>query len=336
MFCSLFLGFGCLSASFLLDGVARAFFLSSAFLLAPSKLSQLCNVDNLPSRHIHNLFLSILRTTSAASPHLSIIFVYFFLAMADQTGLEFIAVVAIITFCLVLCLRFSLVLLRGNVYLLCTVIPVVFLVLAILREFKEALHIRLAKEISDPAARAKRYPERRDYQERRYREHLATREAHEEYYKKESERLWQEEQERVLRDYSQPRAPRYGRETSNLAVPVSTVFAVWRKDCRTLLQTPELITKMPLPPHDSCPRGRCNLRSDYLKICSHRLKQLYIDSNLEEKELKAELRLWHPNGARVNQVSGEYREKVLGIANEIVQVLQEILEDLGRMKNNLG
>ncbi|CAD0042425.1 unnamed protein product [Aureobasidium pullulans] len=49
----------------------------------------------------------------------------------------------------------DLVLLRGNVYLLCTVIPVVFLVLAILREFEEALHIRLAKEISDPAARAK-------------------------------------------------------------------------------------------------------------------------------------------------------------------------------------
>ncbi|CAC9885468.1 unnamed protein product [Aureobasidium pullulans] len=215
--------------------------------------------------------------------------------MADQTGLEFIAVVAIITFCLVLCLKFSLVLLRGNVYLLCTVIPVVFLVLAILREFEEALHIRLAKEISDPAARAKRHSERRDYQERRYREHLATREAHEEYYKKESERLWQEEQERVLRDYRQPRAPRYGRETSNLAVPVSAVFAVWRKDCRTLLQTPELITKIPLPPHDSCPRGRCNLRSDYLKICSHRLKQFYIDSNLEEKELKDELRLWHPN-----------------------------------------
>ncbi|THX68540.1 hypothetical protein D6D04_10553 [Aureobasidium pullulans] len=139
--------------------------------------------------------------------------------MADHTGLELIAVVAIVTFCLVLCLKFSLVLLRGNVYLLCTVIPVVFLVLAVLREFEEALHIRLAKEISDPAARAKRYSERRDYQERRYREHLATREAHEEYYKKESERLWQEEQERVLRDYSQPRAPRYGRETSNLAVP---------------------------------------------------------------------------------------------------------------------
>ncbi|THW14329.1 hypothetical protein D6D24_05545 [Aureobasidium pullulans] len=139
--------------------------------------------------------------------------------MADQKGLELIAVVAIVTFCLVLCLKFSLVLLRGNVYLLCTVIPVVFLVLAVLREFEEALHIRLAKEISDPAARAKRYSERRDYQERRYREHLATREAHEEYYKKESERLWQEEQERVLRDYSQPRAPRYKRETSNLAVP---------------------------------------------------------------------------------------------------------------------
>jgi hypothetical protein len=51
--------------------------------------------------------------------------------------------------------------------------------------------------------------------------------------------------------------------------------------------------------------------------------------------LKDELRLWHPNGARVNQVSGEYREKVLGMANEIVQVLQETLEDLGRMKHNL-
>ncbi|CAD0029679.1 unnamed protein product [Aureobasidium pullulans] len=75
--------------------------------------------------------------------------------MADQTGLEFIAFVAIVTFCLVLCLKFSLVLLRGNVYLLCTVVPVVFLVLAVLREFEEALHIRLAKEISDPAARAK-------------------------------------------------------------------------------------------------------------------------------------------------------------------------------------
>ncbi|CAD0041516.1 unnamed protein product, partial [Aureobasidium pullulans] len=218
----------------------------------PSKLSQLCNVDNLPSRRIHNLFLSILRTTSAASPHLCTVFVYFFLTMADQTGLEFIAVVAVVTFASYSVSNSALFYfaathtrrLSGPCYLE--------------RIRRSATHTPGERDFG-PGCSGKRYSERRDYQERRYREHLATREAHEE----------------------------------------------------------------------------CNLRSDYFKICSHRLKQFYIDSNLEEKELKDELRLWHPNGARVNQVSGEYREKVLGMANEIVQVLQETLEDLGRMKNNL-
>lgn len=49
---------------------------------------------------------------------------------------------------------------------------------------------------------------------------------------------------------------------------------------------------------------------------------------LGERELKDELRLWHPNGAKVNQVGEGYKTQVLGMANEIAHVLQELLKDV--------
>jgi hypothetical protein len=49
---------------------------------------------------------------------------------------------------------------------------------------------------------------------------------------------------------------------------------------------------------------------------------------LETGELKDELRLWHPNGAKVNQVGEACKIHVLGMANEIAHVLQEMLKDM--------
>ena len=58
------------------------------------------------------------------------------------------------------------------------------------------------------------------------------------------------------------------------------------------------------------------------------MKKLYETSKLEERELKDELRLWHPNGAKVNQVRASGRKQILEMANEIAHVLQEVLEEL--------
>jgi hypothetical protein len=49
---------------------------------------------------------------------------------------------------------------------------------------------------------------------------------------------------------------------------------------------------------------------------------------LGEKDLKDELRLWHPNGLRVNQVGESCKAEVLGMANEIAHVLQEMLKNM--------
>lgn len=47
-----------------------------------------------------------------------------------------------------------------------------------------------------------------------------------------------------------------------------------------------------------------------------------------ERALKDELRLWHPNGAKVNQVGESCKIQVLGMANEIAHVLQEMLKNM--------
>ncbi|CAD0099738.1 unnamed protein product [Aureobasidium mustum] len=144
-------------------------------------------------------------------------------------------------------------------------------------------------------------------------------------YARRSERLWQEEQRRNLEEFR-----RHHQQTSSTSA-MQAAFTSWRQDCRTLLQTPELITDMPrLPclPCLPCPKGHCDSRPTHIGVCSHRLKKLYETSKLEEKELKDELGLWHPNGAKVNQVGAGGRKQILEMANEIAHVLQEVLEDL--------
>ncbi|KAG9567267.1 hypothetical protein KCU71_g2543, partial [Aureobasidium melanogenum] len=79
---------------------------------------------------------------------------------------------------------------------------------------------------------------------------------------------------------------------------MQAAFTRWRQDCRALFQTPELITDMPRLPCLPCPKGRYGSRPSHIGVCSHRLRKLYETSRLEEKELKEELELWHPNGAK--------------------------------------
>ena len=137
-----------------------------------------------------------------------------------------------------------------------------------------------------------------------------------------SERLWQEEQRRNLEEFR-----RHHQQTSSTSA-MQAAFTSWHQDCRTLLQTPELITNMPRLPCLPCPKGHCNSRPSHIGVCSHRLKKLYETSKLEERELKDELRLWYPNGAKVNQVRASGRKQILEMANEIAHVLQEVLEEL--------
>lgn len=141
-------------------------------------------------------------------------------------------------------------------------------------------------------------------------------------YARESERLWQQEQRRNLEEFR-----RHHQHTSSTSA-MQAVFTRWRQDCETLLQTPELITDMPRLPCLPCPKGHCNSRPSHIGVCSHRLKKLYETSRSDENELKDELRLWHPDGAKVNQVGTCCRKQVLEMANEIAQVLKEMLEDL--------
>lgn len=72
----------------------------------------------------------------------------------------------------------------------------------------------------------------------------------------------------------------------------------------------------------------CNTTTSYLGVCSHVLKRLYRTLRLDKGELKDELRLWHPNGAKVNQVRDDCKTQVLGMANEIAPVLQEMLKEV--------
>jgi hypothetical protein len=120
------------------------------------------------------------------------------------------------------------------------------------------------------------------------------------------------------------------REQQAVIVSASTIkaFSKWREQCRTQLQAPERITRIPCPPEVTCPDIACKMRISSVGICSHGLKKLYEDSKLEEKDLKDELKLWHPNGAKVNQVRENCKIQVLGMANEIAHALQEILKDI--------
>lgn len=145
--------------------------------------------------------------------------------------------------------------------------------------------------------------------------------AYDRNYIRASERLWQEEQRRNLEEFR-----RHQHHTSSTSA-MQAAFTRWRQDCRTLLQTPEHITDMPRLPCLPCPKGHCNLRSIYTGVCSHRMRKLYETAQLDEKELKDELRLWHPDGAKVNQVGKCCRTEVLEMATEIAHVLQEILEE---------
>jgi hypothetical protein len=108
----------------------------------------------------------------------------------------------------------------------------------------------------------------------------------------------QEEQRRIHEEACRHRE----RQAASDLESTTKTFPKWREDCRTSLQAPELITKMPCPPRVTCSDIACKTRSSSLGVCSHDLRMLYLDSKLEEKEVKGESRLWHPNGAKVNRV----------------------------------
>lgn len=141
-------------------------------------------------------------------------------------------------------------------------------------------------------------------------------------------RQLQEQIRRLKEQIRQTEEVRLGRQQAPRASrSPTTSFTEWRKDCRTLFQQPELITRMPQPPYSLCPSIACNTTASHLGVCSHTLKRLYRTLRLDERELKDELRLWHPNGAKVNQVREGCKVQVLGMANEIARVLQELLKD---------
>jgi hypothetical protein len=85
---------------------------------------------------------------------------------------------------------------------------------------------------------------------------------------------------------------------------------------------------MPQPPRSPCSNTACNTTISYLGVCSHSLRKQYEILRLEIGELKDELKLWHPNGAKVNQIGESCKIQVLGMANEIAHVLQEVLKDM--------
>ena len=139
----------------------------------------------------------------------------------------------------------------------------------------------------------------------------------------------QEQISRLKEQIRQTEEVRQGRQRAGNASRSPTwTFAKWRNDCHTLLQNPALITRMPQPPYSLCSNISCNTTSSHLGVCSHSLTRLYRTQRLDEKGLKDELRLWHPNGAKVNQVGESCKTQVLGMANEITHVLQELLKEL--------
>lgn len=142
-------------------------------------------------------------------------------------------------------------------------------------------------------------------------------------------RRLQEQIRRLKEQVRQTEEVRHGRQQAPRAsTSPTTSFAEWRKDCRTLFQQPELITRMPQPPYSLCSNIACSTTTSHLRVCSHALKRLYRTLRLDERELKDELRLWHPNGAKVNQVEEGCKIQVLGMANEIARVLQELLKEV--------
>lgn len=151
----------------------------------------------------------------------------------------------------------------------------------------------------------------------------AARAARDREQKGERERLWQEEQRRRLEEER-----RHHQESSSPSALRAKAFSKWRKDCRRLLGKPGVVTNLPCPPYSSCPLGTCYNILSPISICSHGLRELYKDSRLEEWELKDELRFWHPSGVTVNRVADRSKAHVLGMANEIAHVLQEMLRDM--------
>ena len=136
-------------------------------------------------------------------------------------------------------------------------------------------------------------------------------------------RFWQEEHERTFEDHHRSQQQQTSKPSAS-----TTAFTKWRKHRHTLLQTPGLIAKMPQPPRSPCSSIACNTTTSCLGVCSHSLRKQYENLRLDEQELKNELRLWHPNGAKVNQVGENCKVQVLGMANEIAHVLQEMLKDM--------
>jgi len=142
-------------------------------------------------------------------------------------------------------------------------------------------------------------------------------------------RRLQEQIRRLKEQIRQTEEVRHGHQQAPRASRSPTAsFADWRKDCRTLFQQPELITRMPQPPYSLCSNIACSTTTSHLRVCSHTLKRFYRSLRLDERELKDELRLWHPNGAKVNQVGEGCKIQVLGMANEIARVLQEMLKEV--------
>jgi hypothetical protein len=212
--------------------------------------------------------------------------------------------------------------------------------IAILTSYTISLSIWRSKQIKHPAHTQNQHSQRpvpeaaqtpqrtptsrqQSSSETRSRAVEAAQAARDREHSRERERRSQEEQRRNLEE-----ARRRRQQAANASASTITAFSKWREDCRTLLQAPELITNMPQPPHPPCSRNTCNTRSSYLGLCSHGLRKLYETSKLEERELKDELRLWHPNGAKVNQVGESCKAQVLGMSNEIAHVLQEMLKTI--------
>jgi hypothetical protein len=91
---------------------------------------------------------------------------------------------------------------------------------------------------------------------------------------------WQEEdtswKEGPRRNFENHR--RQQQQSASASASTTTAFSKWRENCRTLLQTPNLITTVPRPPHLSCSNIGCNIQPSCLKVCSHGMRKLYRDS----------------------------------------------------------
>jgi hypothetical protein len=113
-------------------------------------------------------------------------------------------------------------------------------------------------------------------------------------------------------------------QAANASAITTAAFSKWREDCRTLLQTPELIIEMPRLLYVPCVNSTCDTISSHLQICTHGLRKLYEDARLDWWELATELSLWNPDGMKVNQMGEDCKIEFLSMADEITHVLQEI------------